>query len=166
MVIRDYNGTGRWSRAGILDRYDAYCRELEFNPVARPSPREHQENDVRWVYPVMDSVIEGIEAGDRACIALGVDFIEEDQSFPFGRILKANTARALRRAKLDDKQIARVRKRVVDMLVNGNVPREFRQYAKLLRHVGIGEGLPEIEQRIPSENPYAKRWLNYFRQCV
>ena len=49
----------------------------------------------------MDLVIVGIEAGDKACIALGVDFVEEDRLFPFGMVLKANTARALRRAELD-----------------------------------------------------------------
>jgi hypothetical protein len=164
MDIRDYNGTGQWSAAAVLDRYRDYCLELGLTPTGKLTLREHIEKNVRWIFPVMDSVIEGIESGDRACIALGVDFIEEDQRFPFGRILKANAARALRRVQLDAKQTARVRRRVVEMLVCGNVPREFKQYAKLFRHVGVGDCWPEIERRVPRENRYVMRWFSYLRE--
>ena len=111
----------------------------------------------------MQEVIRGIEAQDRACIALGIDFIEEDQHFPFGKTLKSNTARALRRTPLDETQITRIRSRVIDMLLKGDVPHEFKQYAKLLRHVGVGTRWPEIEQRVPRENRYVMRWFNYLR---
>lgn len=83
--IRDYDGTGKWSHEGILARYGAYRRELGLAPSPGLSPREHTEGEVRWVYPVMFEVIKGIEAADPACVALGIDFIEEDQHFPFGR---------------------------------------------------------------------------------
>lgn len=116
MEIRDYNGTGQWSREGILGRYARYCGKLGLTPTSNLSPREHTAGEVHWVYPVMNEVIKGIEGRDRACIALGVDFIEEDQHFPFGKILKSNTARALRRTSLDEAQIIRIRKRVIDML--------------------------------------------------
>jgi hypothetical protein len=43
-----------------------------------PMPREHEEGQSRWVYPVMEAVIEGIERGDKASVAVGIDFIEED----------------------------------------------------------------------------------------
>ena len=100
MVLRDYNGSGRWSRKAIQAYYDQLARRLR---VAVPSdlrPHELVSADGHWVYPVMDRVIEGIGRGDIACIEIGVEFIEEDQTFPFGRILKSNTARALRRAEL------------------------------------------------------------------
>jgi hypothetical protein len=64
----------------------------------------------------MEAVIEGIERGDTASIALGLDFIEEDAHFPFGKTLKSNTARALRRASLTAEQVLRVRKRVTNLL--------------------------------------------------
>jgi hypothetical protein len=161
--LRDYNGTGHWSRDGIAARYRQYCRALGVPELTDLSPMEHTEGQVRWVYPVMDLVITGIEAGDRACIALGLDFIEEDQRFTFGRILKSNTARALRRAKLDEAQKERVRARVIAMLVQGNVPHEFKQYAKLLRHVGAGDRWFQVEGRLSRENPYVMRWFEYFR---
>lgn len=40
----------------------------------------------------MHEVIEAIGAGDLACIRIGIEFMEEDVKFPFGKILKSNTA--------------------------------------------------------------------------
>src|ERR1051326_4169427 len=101
MPTIDYNGGGRWTRNEILRRYLEYARELRITPRDL-SPREHRENERRWVYPVIHEVIKGIEAGDQACVQLGIEFIEEDTKFPFGKILKSNTARALRRADLTE----------------------------------------------------------------
>jgi hypothetical protein len=162
--LRDYNGEGPWSREGILARYRAYCRALGIKQPLDLRPQEHREGSVHWVYPLMDPVIRGIEAGDRACIALGVDFIEEDRPFPFGRALKSNTARALRRASLDASQQERVRTRVIAMLLGGNVPREFKQYAKLLRQVGLGDRWSDIERNVSRDNPHVMRWFHYLQQ--
>src|ERR1051326_8102116 len=112
MEVIDYNGDGRWTCAAILERYARFAAEARIAPRDL-SPTEHTEGTRRWVYPVMEKVIEGIEAGDRACIRLGIEFIEEDAKFPFGRILKSNTARALRRASLSDEQRQRIRRRVL-----------------------------------------------------
>ena len=96
MKFIDYNGTGRWSLQAIQERYREYACGLQVSPLLDLTPRAHEQKRRRWIYPVMDNVIEGIERGDKACIEIGVEFIEEDERFPFGRILKSNTARALR----------------------------------------------------------------------
>ena len=114
MELIDFNGTGRWDADNIVERYRQYCRELHIQPRIL-CPLEHVEGSRRWVYPLMFQVIDGIENGDSACMRLGVDFIQEDGSFRFGRILKANTARALRRAELTPTQEQRIRERVVNM---------------------------------------------------
>jgi len=137
--VRDYNGLGKWSAASIQERYRDYCVAMEVRPSRSLAPREHAEGEVRWIYPVVEEVIAGIEESDPACIALGVDFVEEDHKFPFGATLKSNTARALRRAPLNDSQKARLRERIATMLIRGLVPREMREYAKLLRRVGVRE---------------------------
>jgi hypothetical protein len=128
-----------------------------------PTPREHVEGGVRWVYPIMESVILGIERGDKACIELGLEFIEEDGKFPFGKVLKSNTARALRRATLTQEQVERVRERIAKLFLAGQIPHEFREYAKLLRHVGLGKWWPAIKQHSVLTNPYVKRYYEYFR---
>ena len=165
-LIRDYNGEGHWTVAAVQARYSEYCREYGVTSPSPPIPREHMEEKKRWIYPVMEAVIEGIERGDKASIALGLDFIEEDARFPFGKTLKSNTARALRRATLTTEQVLRVRKRVTNMLIAGQIPHEFREYAKLLRHVGLADCWPLIQRDAKVDNPYVQRFVHYFRACA
>jgi hypothetical protein len=166
MLVHDYNGSGKWSRSALIERYHQYAGRLGVTTPRDVQPKEHRERDAQWVYPVMDRVIEGIEAGDRACIELGVEFIEEAGGFPFGRILKANTARALRRAQLTGEQSQRVRARVIGMLAGEKLPREYRQYARLLRRVGVQRSVEEIEATANRSNPYVERYLQYFAECI
>ena len=158
MQVIDYNGVGRWSRSALEQRYGQYAAEAGVVPRDL-SPLEHTERGRHRVYPVMHQVIDGIGAGDPACIRLGVEFIEEDAKFPFGKVLKANTARALRRASLSEAQKQRVRRRVFSLLRAGHVPHEFREYAKLVRSVGFAASdIPAT----PSPNPYVERFRSYF----
>jgi hypothetical protein len=124
---------------------------------------EVTEGDVRWTYPIVNEVIRGIEEGDVACIALGVDFVEEDARFPFGATLKSNTARALRRTSLTEEQKARLRERVSNMLISGVIPREMREYVKLLRSVGVCEQWSRLDRGIPRDNPYAMHYYLVLR---
>jgi hypothetical protein len=162
MKIRDYNGTGQWSVESVVDRYRLYTQQS--GTVGELTSKKHTEGDVTWIYPIMDEVIAGIERGDKASIAIGIEFIEEDQNFSFGRVLKSNTARALRRAVLSQKQVERVRERVVRMLLSGFIRREFKEYAKLLRRIGVGSWWSTIEQQADRENPYVMRYYAYLRR--
>ena len=164
MPVIDYNGTGFWSAEEILNRYAIYARQYE---IARPldlTPTIHADNDSQWIYPAMERVIEGIESGDLACAEIGIEFIEEDGSFAFGQILKSNTAKALRRISLTEPQKERIRKRVVAMLRVGYLPREYRQYAKLARKIGLGTSLIEIKDELPSDNPWVQKYYHYFEE--
>ncbi|MBM4298033.1 MAG: hypothetical protein FJ143_09870 [Deltaproteobacteria bacterium] len=111
----------------------------------------------------MDQVVEGIRDGDLACIVIGVEFIEEDRKFPFGAILKARVARALRQVALPKSLANRIRKRVVDMLIVGNVPREYREYVRLLRKVGFNDLWPRLQANVPRDNKYVMRYFDYLR---
>ena len=165
-LIYNYNGEGRWTVAAVQTRYIEYCREYGVKSPNPPVPREHIEGQKQWLYPVMEAVIEGIERGDKASIALGLDFIEEDAHFPFGKTLKSNTARALRRASLTEEQVLRVRKRVTNLLIAGQIPHEFREYAKLLRHVGLAECWSIMQRDAKLDNPFVRRFVEYFRACA
>ena len=166
MEIRDYNGEGQWSAREILRRYEVYARELGVSP-GDLSPAEREERGTRWVFPVMERVIEGIKAGDRACVVLGIDFIEEDMGFPFGRILKANAARALRRAVITEDQKSRVRRRVLGMLRAGYVPREYQEYAKLLVRIGFdGDDLRAVEPHLKPGDARVQRFFDYFARAA
>ncbi len=158
MDVIDYNGGGQWSRAQILARYAKYAAELGMPPHDL-SPTEHAERNCRWVYPVMEKVIDGIVAGDPACVCLGIEFIEENGKFPFGKRLKSNMARALRHASLTQSQKQRVRQRVFGLLRAGHIPHEYREYAKLARVIGFrAEEVPDVD----ASNRYAVRFRSYF----
>jgi hypothetical protein len=162
MEIIDYNSEGRWTREAILSRYEAYADELRIAP-RDIAPAEHSGGGRRWVYPVMTKVVEGIAAGDVACVRIGIEFIEEDSKFPFGKILKSNTARALRRASLSEEQKQRVRRRIFGMLRAGHVPHEYREYARLVRKIGFDAS--EIPQ-VDTANRFAMRFRSYFEAAA
>jgi len=162
MKITDYNGSGFWSVDAVLARYAEYARRFAVSAPRDLTPLIQSTDEGRWIYPVMDRVIEGIEQGDPACAEIGVEFIEESGSFAFGRILKSNTARALRRTTLTHEQKERIRKRVVEMLEASYLPREFRQYAKLVRKIGLGDWLPRVKEQAELAVPSVQRYYAYF----
>jgi hypothetical protein len=164
MKVNDFNGEGDWSLERVRERYSAYCGEYGVANIRDLTPMMHSKGNQEWVYPILGEVIRGIEDGDAACVALGVDLIEEDTLFPFGKTLKSNTARALRRAQLTEQLKSRLRKRLVYMLIAGIIPHEFREYSKLLRTIGVAEFWPELHACIPRDNPYAMRFYEALLQ--
>jgi hypothetical protein len=166
MEITNFNGHGRWSVQAIQERYLEYARQLKVSPTLDLKPREqgHPTNGRLWIYPIMDQVIGGIEKGDKACIEIGVECIEENQWLAFGRVIKANTARALRRSTLTPQQIERLRKYIVSMLIEEHTPGHYREYAKLLRKIGLGNYWPMLEEQVNCNNPYVFRFYKYFQQ--
>ncbi len=166
MFIHDYNGTGEWSADRIQQRYAEYAAQLNVPAPRDLSPRTSEEGSHRWIFPVMDNVIDGIEADDPACVAIGIEFIEQDGGFTHGSILKSNTARALRRATLTDEQKRRIRTRVTDMLLADYTPHEYREYAKLLRRIGVAEAWPRIENNANLDHPYTAKYYAYFKEAL
>jgi hypothetical protein len=163
MKVHDYNGTGKWAREAIVSRYLEYAARLGVEQPLLLKPVELVRGEEHWIYPVMDQVITGIHSGDAACVVIGVEFLEEDRNFPFGANLKSRTARALRQGEISPSLAERLRRRIVSMLVEGNVPREYREYARLLRKIGFDKWWPRLSEQVPKENPYALRYFNYFR---
>jgi hypothetical protein len=160
--IIDYNGFGRWSRESILQRYAEYAAEMQ-TPIRDLNPRESTHGNRKWIYPVMQRVIEGIADGDAACIRIGIELIEEDSKLPFGKILKSKAARVLRRAQLTTDQKARIRSRVFGLLGAGHIPHEFRDYARLVRTVGYtARDLPDVD----SDDRFVRHFVDYFKTAL
>lgn len=160
----DYNGEGKWTRDAILNRYASYCQELKSEALDL-TPLEHVEGSTKWIFPVMEKVIAGIENGDPACKRIGIEFIEEDGRFPFGKVLKSNTAKALRRAVLNEAEVERIRKRLIHMLIQGNVPHEYKQYAKLLKKIGLGDAKAYLQKHARQDNPYVMKYVEYLTKA-
>jgi hypothetical protein len=159
--IQDFNGDGEWSAERVVERYRDRARELGIAEPRDLTPQVHEAGTHRWIYPVMDQVIEGIVAGDAACVEIGIDFLQPGLVLPFGRRLHAATARALRRASISSWQASRLRTRIYRMLVEGWVPAEFREYAKLLRRIGRGEEWPSVRAKVDETNTHVMRYVRY-----
>lgn len=166
MPIIDYNGPGRWSAESIQQRYRDYARRFRVPAPSELLVPEHAEGSTIRHYPLMDEVIQRAEAGDLACVELAVELVEEDEHMPFGRLLKSNAARALQRCTLSEDQVHRLRHRIVHMLISGNVPREFEEYSRLLRHIGLGDFWPRIARDADRSNPYVERYVRYLERHV
>ena len=157
--IRDYNGKGRWSRESIERRFESYSKTFG-TTINKLEAQIHEENSIRWIYPLVNSVVVGIEKHDPACIELGIELIEDSDSMPFGMILKSNVARALRRVtdRLSEEQQSRIRTRVGNMLIARYMPREFIQYVKLARRIGFDAEFP----RVRSAADIKDRWVQHY----
>src|SRR5688572_7910061 len=158
--IRDYNGEGRWSRESIERRFASYAKSFG-TTIKELEPRTYEQGEVKWIYPLLDAVIDGIKKRDPACIEIGVELIEDSDSMPFGMTLKSNAARALRRSAdlLTQGQRSRIRKRVADMLIAEYMPREFLQYVKLVRAIGFESELPRVEANADLDKRWVRRYL-------
>lgn len=163
MEVRDYNGEGIWSKDEIARRYRQYCREMDVEASIDLSPVEENQANVKWIYPVMYKVIEGIEKGDAVCRRIGVEFIEADGKFSFGRNIKYRTARALRRSQLTEGEKDRIRHRLVQMLISGKTTRVFKEHARLLRKIGVGDCWDEIENGIDRSKQHLMRFYHYLK---
>ncbi len=163
MLTRNYNGKGDWTVEAVQLRYLEHCARLGVLAPRELQPKTYKRPEATWIYPILDPVIEGIKAGDLACATIGVEFMEQDGTFPFGRVLKSNTARALKRVELSQSLKVRIRRRVAAMLAAGNTPREFYEYARLLRKVGFEDLWPRMAASAPVSNKYAMRYFGYFR---
>jgi hypothetical protein len=167
-VAAPVDGLGRWSRAALAKRYRAYCRQF------RCAPRDIDfelagtyYHDRPWIMPVIEQVIAGIAANDPACIEIGLELIEEDSKFAFGKIMKARAANALRRAGLSEAQKERIRDRVAGLLARGIVPHEMREYARLMKRVGLGSHAATLREQlrhwseIGPAAPHVQRFVRY-----
>jgi len=162
MQIIDYNGTGRWSQAAVLERYAAYARQMQVMPLRDLRVEPLVQGERSWIDPVMHNVIAGIEAGDRACIEIGVECIVENQWLRFGRTIKSSTARSLRRSELTPEQANRLRCQILQMLLDEHIPGHYRDYARLVRKIGLADWWPRLESGVNRDNPHVMRFFDYF----
>jgi hypothetical protein len=163
MPVRDFNGSGPWAAEAVALRYREYALRHGVESPRSLEPTRVTRGENTWVYPVMDQVVLGVKAGDAACIVLAVEFIESDLKFAFGANLKARAARALRSASVPAALATRIRRRVAEMLATNNTPREFREYVRLVRKLGVQEIWPRLLAASPNYNKYSMRHFSLLR---
>jgi len=160
MQILRLDGIGQWRNSEIVARYRRWCMRLGLRPAELvASSGDMAERG--WANAIIGPIVPLIAAGDEAAAWIGIEMIEEDGGFAFGRLLKARCARELRRTPLNEKQKHHIRRRVVAMLERGFLPHEFRQYSRLARRVGIGPVADRLEVLRGHANPWVGWYVTY-----
>jgi len=154
------DGTGQWRNSEIIVRYRRWCMCLNQRP-AGISATEGFYGERGWACVVVRQLVALMKTGDLAAAWIAIELIEEDGGFAFGRLLKAECARELRRMPLNEEQKQRIRQRVVTMLALGFVPHEFRQYSRLARHIGLGSAAQDLEALRAHPNPWVGWHIGY-----
>ncbi len=102
---------------------------------------------------------------DLGCAELGIEFIQTNDSFDFGRPSNQTSRVPCDARLLSNSKRKEFGGRVIEMLDTGYLPREFRQYAKLARKLGLREFLPRIKQvAAVSSDVWVQRYCAYFEE--
>lgn len=159
-TVWTYNRDQEWAPDAVALRYEKYCDEFDWPRQRTLAAEVSMDGTVKRIWPIMTGVNCGIKAGDPACTEIGIDFICDSRSFPFGMTLKSNTARALRKAVLSPRQLDRIRDRVASMLLDGYLPQEYRFYARLFRRTGLGQHREALLAIVPDRHRMTK-YISY-----
>jgi hypothetical protein len=158
--VWNYNRDEEWAPEAVAQRYGRYCDEFGWPRQRELVAEAFTEACAMRIWPIMTPVNIGIKEDDPACTEIGIDFICERRSFPFGMTLKSNTARALRKATLTERQQDRIREGVAQMLLDGYLPQEYRFYSRLLRRTGLGQFRDALLAIVPRGHRMT-RYFNY-----
>jgi len=119
-----------------------------------------------WVGDVFDGLRAAVAVGNAPAISLACDFIEKDIRLPFGKLIKSNLARALRKqhGRLTETERRQVLG-VTGWLLNlPYAPRELEDYCKLVKKFPADE-IARILQTATPQNPKSARLVAGLREA-
>jgi hypothetical protein len=157
------NPIGKWSFEGMHERYARCCKRFKVHYV-RPEVRALDSERPWWITELMDCFIARMKTGDLAAGQLGIDLMQEDGGFFCGSIVKSNIPRALAKCALSEDQKNVIRARVVEMLLRKFMPKEFRQYAWLVRRFGLGAYRAEVETKADRSDPWVDWYVEFMTE--
>ncbi|ESQ16763.1 MAG TPA: hypothetical protein DDY14_17360 [Chromatiaceae bacterium] len=153
----DYNPAGRWSADSVRTRYLNLRQQLGGVQGFELQPRTHTQRGRTWIYSIMDSVAEGIRLGDPACIELAVAYIEADVMISGSGYTRERLARGLCHVPLTQMQKRRLAETFLRQLRQGTLRKEFKEYIRLFKTIGITEDREQIKACAGSHKAYIQR---------
>ncbi len=98
-------------------------------------PPDEHEHPAIWVGQMFGRVKAAVAAGDTQAISLACELIERDPMLPFGKLIKSNLARALKKqlASITASERGQVLCATAKLLNQEYAPRELEDYCKLIR---------------------------------
>jgi hypothetical protein len=114
-------------------------------------PASTQDHPGIWLSQTFTGLAEAIEVGDAVAVSLACDLIHADPMLPFGKLIKSDLARALRKraSKLLPGERALIVATTLKLLKQDFAPRELEDYCKLLRKFPAQEYQPMLPAITP-----------------
>lgn len=127
-------------------------------------PADGHENRAVWVGQVFCILTTAVASGDAQAIALACDFIEKDPMLPFGKLVKSNLSRALKKrvGQVLGSERGQVMAATAKLLNLAYAPRELEDYCKLVKKFPRAERLTAINGITP-KNAKSAYLLGYLR---
>jgi hypothetical protein len=162
MPFEELDDKDIWRLDCVQARYRDLCRRygLDHSEIVMCSYSLQR----RWTAGILRPLTDRIKKGDLAAAEIGIEMMEEDRGLAFGSIIKSNLPRALAKCPLTELQKERIRRRVVAMLLRKFMPKEFRQYAWLIRRIGLGSWQAHLESEADRSHPWVEWYLHYLTE--
>ncbi|MBT2787351.1 MULTISPECIES: hypothetical protein [unclassified Halomonas] len=157
----NYNPTGKWSVEAVKERYSKLSLSLGSVDGFEPFCKTYtNRRGFTWVYNIMDSVVDGVRLGDKACVQLAIDYIRDNEMYSKTGYIRARMARALKSADLSDSQKKELALIFLHQLETGVLYQEYREYCRLFRKIGVEPYRREIKRYGKARRQYIKRAAN------
>ena len=156
----DLNGQDEWSLEAVRRRYLEYSRCLGVSNQLGLAAEKLKRGSSDWTMPILQQVLDGVAAGDGACVQIAVDLVCSDARLPFGKVFKDRASDTLRRSNLSSLQSELLRTNAIARLRSGFVPPEFKRFARLIRQIGLADHRQALEELVPA-GPRIAWYRNY-----
>ena len=110
-----------------------------------------------WIYSIMDAVADGIQLEDRACIELSVEYIKDNIMESTTGYIRERMARSLRHVTLSKDQKERLALSFMTQLEQQTLHKEFREYIRLFKTIGVEPYRKIIEKYLNSKKEFIRR---------
>jgi hypothetical protein len=125
-------------------------------------PQQAQDHPGIWVSQLFERVRSAIGAGDKVAVSIACDLMDQDPQLPFGKLVKSDLSRALRKHPefLLEAERRQVVNATVKLLALEFAPRELEDYAKLVAKLPRSEYIALVE-RCQTRNEKAAHLKEY-----
>lgn len=154
----NYNPQGKWSVEAVKQRYSELRILLGGAGGFELNPRTYtNKGGFTWIYNIMDAVTDGVQLGDNACIQLSIDYIKDNVMGSTTGYIRERMARALRHVELSENQKKQLARVFLQQLEHQNLHKEFKEYSRLFKKIGVEQYRNEIEKYTSSKKQYIQR---------
>jgi hypothetical protein len=108
----------------------------------------------------MQSVVDGMQLGDRVCVDLSIEYINDNVMHLTTGYIRARMARALRQVELSKSQKGLLARVFLRQLESEKIYQEFKEYIRLFKTIGVESYRDEFEKQLKSDKKYIVRAAN------